>query len=72
MKGNGEAHQIIPKDLRKLAREARRAGWTITAHRSGHLHWEAPDGTKIVTSTTPRTAGGLRAAQKDLRRALDA
>lgn len=63
--------RIIPKDLRKLARTARRAGWTITAARSGHLHWRAPDGRLVVTGTTP-SRGGLRLARNELTHELEA
>lgn len=71
MKGTGQHPQnIIPKDLRKLAREARHAGWTITVSRANHLHWRSPTGALVVTATTPGKKGG-RLDVRAVRRALN-
>ena len=59
----------IPEPLRAAARTARRAGWLVTYSGSGHLRWEAPDGTVVMTSSTPSSMAGTRAARARLRKA---
>lgn len=41
------------KDLRNLTRTARRAGWTVTPSRGGHLRWTAPTGHVVFSAATP-------------------
>jgi predicted RNA binding protein YcfA (HicA-like mRNA interferase family) len=59
----------IPEPFRAVARAARRAGWEISRTRSDHLRWRAPDGTVIVTASTPSCPAGSRNAIARLRRA---
>lgn len=47
-------------DVEKLAREARRAGWTVEVSGSNHLHWEAPDGHFFTTPLTGSSRTVLR------------
>jgi hypothetical protein len=63
------ARPRIPEPLHAAARAARRARWSITRTRSGHLRWKAPDGTVIVTASTPSCSAGSRNAIARLRRA---
>jgi hypothetical protein len=51
----------IPPDMRKLARQARRQGWTVTMTNKCHWRWEAPDGRVVITSSSP---SDYRAAKK--------
>ena len=39
------------KDVEKLARTARRAGWQVMVSTSNHLHWISPDGSKKIVSS---------------------
>ena len=48
----------VPAPLRAQARRARAAGWQITRTRSGHYRWQHPDGTVVITGSTPN--GGKR------------
>ena len=59
----------IPESYRKLARAARRAGWTITPTRGGHLAWRPPSGRVIYTPSTPSDRYGARNHTAELRRA---
>jgi hypothetical protein len=59
----------IHESYRKLARAARRAGWTITSTRSGHLAWKPPSGRVIYTPATPSDRNGVRNHTAQLRRA---
>jgi len=54
-------HSRIPEPLRKLARTAKEAGWTITRTGNGHLRWRHPDGATVITSSTPN--GGKHATR---------
>jgi len=63
------ARPRIPEPLRAIARAARRAGWEISPTRSHHLRWQSPDGTVIVTASTPSCSAGSRNARAMLRRA---
>lgn len=38
---------------RKLARFAKKHGWTVEQNRRGHLMFTSPKGARIVTSSTP-------------------
>ena len=59
----------VPESYRKLARAARRAGWTITVTRGGHLAWKPPSGRVIYTPSTPSDRRGARNNMAELRRA---
>lgn len=60
----------IPQDIRKLVRTAKRAGWTITRTRNGHIRFRHPSGHPCLftgsTTSDHRRAKKLRC---DLRRA---
>ena len=62
---------IIPKDLRKIAKEARSAGWTITVTRGGHLKWTPPGGGRSIYTGTSPGKKGCRLDLRAVRRALD-
>lgn len=60
----------ISKQLRPLAKRARRAGWTIEQRNGGHLTWTPPDGGPyIVSSFTPSDPRAVKNLRADLRRA---
>ena len=59
----------VPESYRKLARAARRAGWTITPTGGGHLAWKPPSGRVIYTPSTPSDRHGTRNTAALLRRA---
>ena len=40
----------VPRDMRALAREARRQGWSIEPRRAGHLTWRSPAGALVISS----------------------
>lgn len=47
-----------PKDVGKIARVARRHGWTVEqTRRSGRLVWRGPDGQTLHTALTPKDGG---------------
>lgn len=72
MKGIGSnPTNAIPKDLRKIAKEARSAGWTIIVSRAGHLKWTSPDGARTVVTSTSPGKKGCRLDLRAVRRALD-
>jgi hypothetical protein len=59
----------MKKDLGKLARLARRQGWTVDQVKSGHTKWRSPAGELVVSSTSPSGPGSLLSLKRDLRRA---
>jgi hypothetical protein len=59
----------IPRELRDLAREYERRGWTITLGGSGHLKWRSPAGALVVTAASPGHRHALEITRADLRRA---
>jgi predicted RNA binding protein YcfA (HicA-like mRNA interferase family) len=60
----------IPEPLRKLARVAKEAGWTITRTRGDHLRWRHPGGATVITPSTPNGGNrSIRNARADLKRA---
>ncbi len=59
----------VPEPLRATARLARRRKWKITLAGSGHLRWHAPDGTVVVTASTPSDHRSTRNSRAALRRA---
>jgi hypothetical protein len=59
----------IPEALRALARAAHRTGWRVTLTGTGHLRWEAPDGTVVITPSTPSDHRSYRNSRARLRRA---
>jgi predicted RNA binding protein YcfA (HicA-like mRNA interferase family) len=40
------------KDMEKIAKEARKRGWTITVTRGNHVKWQAPDGHCVFSPLT--------------------
>ncbi len=65
----GRSRLRIPGALRSLARAAHRAGWSITLTGTGHLRWESPDGTVVITPSTPSDHRSSRNSRARLRRA---
>ena len=59
----------IHESYRKLARAARRAGWTVTRTPGGHLAWKPPSGRVIYSPATPSDRYGIRNHVAQLRRA---
>jgi hypothetical protein len=43
----------IPRELRPTAQQARKAGWTVTHTRNGHLAWKPPTGQTVYSPSTP-------------------
>jgi len=57
------------KQLKKLARRARKQGWIVEHVSSGHLRFTAPDQASYVTSSvSPRTLEGVRECERELRK----
>lgn len=42
------------KEIERLAREARRAGWTVEVNGANHIRWTPPLGPSLTTSLTPK------------------
>ncbi len=63
------SHLKVPEAYRALYRRARRAGWIVTRHGSGHLRWSAPSGAVITTAATPGDRRAVRNERARLRRA---
>lgn len=61
-------HLGTDKDLEKLARQARRQGWTVETTGSNHLRWTSPSGRVIITGLT-MSKTSVRHAITKLRRA---
>lgn len=47
----------IPKDWRKIARAARKAGWAILVTGRGKLEWRGPNGQRVVVPSTGHRYG---------------
>lgn len=58
-----------PEPLRAMAGLAHRLSWRITLTGGGHLRWQAPDGTAVITASTPSDRRGSRNDRSRLRRA---
>lgn len=60
------------KDLNKLAKACKRAGWTVEFCGSGHLRWQSPDGGKMFfsPSTPNRNGRAFKAVICKIRRAV--
>lgn len=39
------------KDMEKVAKEARQAGWVIEITKGQHVRWKSPDGVTILVSS---------------------
>jgi hypothetical protein len=55
--------------MSELVRQARRAGFSVEKHNSGHLHFTAPTGATVVTASTPGSYGSVMKAERQLRQA---
>lgn len=58
------------KDLEKLARRARRAGWTVEVNGRNHVRWTAPDGQSFTTGLTMNRRSAT-VARRRIERLLD-
>lgn len=58
------------KDLRKLMRKARQAGWRVKKTRAGHLKWYPPaaDAAMVVSALTPSCSRALANIRAELRK----
>jgi hypothetical protein len=57
------------KDLRRLAAEAQRQGWSVEKTGGGHLKWVAPSGARVYTASTPSDPRAFANVRAMLRRA---
>ncbi len=58
------------KILKRWARQAQRAGWSIVPTGSGHWKWVRPDGTVgTITPHSPGRGRSLHNVRADLKRA---
>lgn len=56
------------KDLEKLARNARRAGWSVELTKGNHVRWTPPEGDFIIGGLTS-SSRGVQNLRARLRRA---
>lgn len=61
-------HLGTHKDVEKLARKARKAGWRVEVTSSNHLRWTPPEGDFIISGLTA-SSGGTTALKQKLRKA---
>lgn len=61
--------RYVSKDLRVVARIARRHGWTIETTKRSHIRFTSPAGRTVFAAGTPSDRRGLRNLISDLRRA---
>lgn len=47
----------VPRDWRKIARQAIKEDWTICATGGKHLQWRGPAGQQFITGSTPTRNG---------------
>lgn len=59
------------KDLEKLARRARRAGWTVEVTGRNHVRWTAPDGRQSFTTGLTMNRRSTTVARRRIERLLD-
>ena len=55
--------------IRRLAKVARRARWTVEATRGDHVRFRSPEGVLVVASQTPSDSRAWLAVRSRLRRA---
>jgi hypothetical protein len=56
----------MKKEIRKLIRQYRRLGWTISVAGSGHIRWASPQGRVVVSSATPSCSFALKKIEHEL------
>ncbi len=56
------------KELKRLIRQAERAGWEVQKRKSGHLRWINPNGDWCTSSESPGNDNHIKALRRDLRR----
>lgn len=60
----------IPKELKKILKEARRQGWEVVERKTNHLAWYSPDGESIVhTASSPSDPRSIPNALAALKKA---
>lgn len=59
----------VPKELRQIAKEARKAGWLLYRNGSGHIEWRGPYGRKARTPVRIKSPSAERNYLSQLRRA---
>jgi predicted RNA binding protein YcfA (HicA-like mRNA interferase family) len=59
----------LPRQQRKLAKQAKAQGWEIRRTRGDHLVWVAPNGRKVYSSATPSDHRAVKNQRARLRRA---
>lgn len=61
-------HGHLPRDLRKIAAEARGQGWQVQLTKKSHVKFVPPAGKIIFTSGTPSDGRGRLNLLSELRR----
>lgn len=56
------------KEIRPIAKAAKRQGWEIHGTRNSHNVWISPDGRKVYTSATPSDPRAMKNFLAELRR----
>jgi hypothetical protein len=57
------------KQIRPIAKKARKQGWEIERTRGGHTLWISPGGARLYTSSTPSDGRAFKNFVAELRRA---
>ena len=57
------------KEIRALAKLAEAQGWTVTRTRNGHLKWVSPQGSVVISPSTPSDWRSMKNHLAHLRRA---
>lgn len=58
----------MSNDLKKLIRQYQRLGWIVSKTGSNHYLWQAPDGRRVISASTPGDYGTLANIKSQLRR----
>lgn len=57
------------KEVRPIAKRAKRQGWRIFGTKNGHNMWVSPEGRKVYTSATPSDSRAIKNFLSQLKKA---
>lgn len=50
----------MPKEWRKLKKQAEDQGWTVEKTKNNHIRWTNPDGEIVISPSTPSENRGMK------------